>query len=129
MYLTFPHADLVSLQEDADANWPNGIRELHGNREPGFWIVGDQGVYLLSNAERPGDEYTPFICYAAEANPHTCPDFWEVKRDTWGGDDGVEFLDASTITQAIESGCDLRVAFEEDVIAYHLDAPTPQAAE
>jgi hypothetical protein len=36
----------------------------------------------------------PFVAYALECDPRTNDDWFEVKRRTFGGDDGVEFIDA-----------------------------------
>ena len=61
----------------------------------GLWLVGDQGVYLMPNTEAE----TRTIAYAKECDP-TKLDFDEwrgVKRATFGGDDGVEFISIEEI--------------------------------
>jgi hypothetical protein len=61
----------------------------------GLWLVGDEGVYLMPNTE--GEIRT--ITYAKECDP-TKLDFdewWNVKRATFGGDDGVEFISIEEI--------------------------------
>ena len=46
MKLTFSHDDLVKLMADGETTWPNGVRDLYGEKksDPGFWLVGDQGL-------------------------------------------------------------------------------------
>jgi len=61
----------------------------------GLWLVGDEGVYLMPNTE--GETRT--IAHAKECDP-TKLDFdewWRVKRATFGGDDGVEFISLADI--------------------------------
>lgn len=59
---------------------------------PGVLLVGDQGVYLMTNAVPMPSHRT--ISYAREANPHTLPfdAWWGAKRAGFGGDDGAEFI-------------------------------------
>jgi Protein of unknown function (DUF3085) len=56
----------------------------------GLWLVGDQGVYLMSNAAID----KPTVVYANECDPTALPFevWWEAKRATFGGDDGVDFI-------------------------------------
>ncbi len=68
--------------------------------EPTLWLVGDQGVYLMSAAD-PGDFLTKetepgkarlHVAYAKGIDP-TVDDFndwWDTKRAVFGGDDFVE---------------------------------------
>jgi hypothetical protein len=64
----------------------------------GLWLVGDHGVYLMANTKdgprekaRKKDDKA-FVVYAKECNPDTTEEWWDVKRASFGGDDGVEFL-------------------------------------
>lgn len=62
---------------------------------PGLWLVGDEGVYLMPNTT--ATERT--IVYARECDP-TKLDFetwWANKQVSFGGDDGVEFIDLKGI--------------------------------
>lgn len=55
----------------------------------GFWLVGDQGVYLMPNTVGAQP-----VIYARECDP-TKLDFdlwWQNKRASFGADDGVEFV-------------------------------------
>jgi hypothetical protein len=81
---------------------------------PGLWIVGDQGLYILSNgdprflraADDPEREHSiVFAVYADEANPWTLPfdQWWEAKRQGFGGDDGVEFLPVIEIDRQLRN--------------------------
>ena len=75
---------------------------------PGLWLVGDEGVYLMSNGD-PGlkDEKSAtgghVCCYADQCNPKkmSFDDWWEAKQIIYGGDDGGEFLAADFWQQAI----------------------------
>lgn len=63
---------------------------------PGLWLVGDDGVYLMSNC-KPAFMRTPekqFVVYAEDLDPEKV-DFdtwWDKKNEAFGGDDGVEFI-------------------------------------
>lgn len=115
--LTFQNAALKALLADADAKWPTGVRTLYDEvTGRGWWIVGDEGVYLMHNAVIPEDGPNPMVVYADECNPKTL-DFdtwWSAKGATWGGDDGVEFLPEADLRQHIERGADLRFEFKGD---------------
>lgn len=87
----------------------------------GLWLVGDQGVYLLSNAD-PGPTRPPEIApaYAREADPERLAfeDWWAAKHASFGGDDGVEFLSAASIQSWLdESRGDTLIA---DVSSEHI---------
>lgn len=60
----------------------------------GFWLVGDQGVYLMPNTTG-----TQPVIYACECDPVKL-DFdvwWQNKNATFGTDDGIEFLPMEAI--------------------------------
>ena len=88
-------ADLDTLGSD---NFPTAD-DVDPTRIPvGLWLVGDQGIYLMSNGKPallvdPADT-RHVVAHAAEANPAAGVDgWWEVKRAAFGGDDGVVFLE------------------------------------
>ncbi|MGN7958880.1 DUF3085 domain-containing protein [Agrobacterium radiobacter] len=89
--LTFPLASVrdVIARGRADAQANGGFRNpYYGLRpgkdeQPGLWLVGDHGVYLLSNGKLAGGQ-KPFVVYAEECNPATDDDWFEVKRRTFG---------------------------------------------
>lgn len=67
----------------------------------GLWLVGDSGVYLMSNG-KPGqkDENHPdprqcLVAYALGMNPDLDESYYETKRQVFGGDDGCLFLPAN----------------------------------
>lgn len=93
---------------DADAN--GGFLDPHGglsdidNRKPGLWLVGDHGVYLCSNGRLA--EARPLVVYAQECDPTRSDDWFEIKRRTFGGDDGVDFLDAVELERLMSAAPD-----------------------
>lgn len=70
------------------------------DEKPGLWLVGDEGVYILSNGKLTEGQ-RPLVVYAEECNPKTNPDYWHYKRQHFGGDDGIEFLDAEMLVKLI----------------------------
>jgi hypothetical protein len=96
MNLTF---DIESLRASAEHSRNAAEHsELYleaSSKAPGLWLVGDHGVYLMSNGM--GDDRPPVV-YAKECNPDTDPDGWyEVKRSTFGGDDGALFISLENV--------------------------------
>lgn len=79
---------------------------LYGNKataKPGLWLVGDDGVYLMSNGipsiPKGNNTNKQFVVYADECNPdiQDFDEWWEVKNATFGPDDGCEFIDLERI--------------------------------
>jgi hypothetical protein len=66
------------------------------DEKPGLWLVGDQGVYLLSNGKL-AEGARALVVYSNECHPVGNPDWWHYKRRHFGGDDGIEFLDADRL--------------------------------
>nr|WP_298104952.1 DUF3085 domain-containing protein [uncultured Shinella sp.] len=87
-------------RSDAEAN--GGFRNPHygllpgQDEKPGLWIVGDEGVYLLSNGKL-AEGQKALVVYAEECDPKTNPDCWHYKRRYFGGDDGIVFIDAESL--------------------------------
>lgn len=117
-FLTWKNADLIRIVESGIKHWPNGAADLYGEKTGnGFWLVGDDGVYLMQNGN--GEVQPRAIAYAVECNPATDPDgWWDVKALTWGGDDGAMFIEAATIIEVATSGADMRVEFKGDTIEF-----------
>ncbi|MER8589680.1 DUF3085 domain-containing protein [Mesorhizobium sp. M1338] len=63
---------------------------------PGLWLVGDQGVYLLSNGKLADGE-RPLVLYSEECHPIGNPGWFHYKQRHFGGDDGIEFIDAEQL--------------------------------
>jgi hypothetical protein len=84
-------------------------KTLYGEETgPGLWIVGDQGVYLMSNGiphlPNPDKPESNLVIYAEEINPHTLPfdTWWTNKEMSFGGDDGADFLGVKSMEAALE---------------------------
>jgi hypothetical protein len=94
-----------------------GLRPGEGEL-PGLWLVGDHGVYLMSNGKLP-DGARPLVVYAEQCDPTTSDDWFHIKRATFGGDDGVEFLDGAYLEamMAASPGANhLCIVFHEDTM-------------
>jgi hypothetical protein len=76
--------------------------------ESGLILVGDQGVYFLSQAsnEEVKAAGVKHVAYANEINPETLdPDIWyDRKRAAFGGDDGTIFVSEETLRPALDAG-------------------------
>jgi len=92
----------VIARGEADAAANGGFRNpYYGTRpgegeNPGFWLVGDEGVYIISNGKLAEGE-TPLVVYSNECHPKGSDDWWDYKRRHFGGDDGIEFIDADLV--------------------------------
>lgn len=102
--LTDIRAVLARGRADAAAN--GGFRIPYQGVSPeaearaGLWLVGDEGVYVMSNGKL-AEGQRPLVIYAGECDPKTNPDYWHYKRQHFGGDDGVEFIDAIELDKLI----------------------------
>lgn len=65
-------------------------------------IVGDQGIYLMSDAEKVRDHT---VAYAEGCNPLSNVDWYLTKRSTYGGDDGVDSIGSGASVRKILEGC------------------------
>lgn len=100
--------------EDGDldpANWPTSDDVDLTLIPAGLWLVGDEGVYLMSN----GDSGIRFqsgrddhlVAYAAEADPKRRPSTHrDLKIEAFGSNDGVLLLDAEFIDQMLHLAVD-----------------------
>lgn len=124
--LTF---SIVSVREviargRADAAANGGYRDpYYGLRpgkdeQPGAWLVGDHDVYLMSNGKLAGSAKA-LVVYAEECSPTANDDWFEVKRRTFGGDDGVDFIEADQLEAmmaASPGATHLRIVFTPDTM-------------
>jgi hypothetical protein len=101
---TFPLSAVraVIARGQADAHANGGYRNPHfglspgKDEEPGLWLVGDHGVYVMSNGHIAEGERA-MVLYADQCNPDTDPDWYDYKVHHFGGDDDVVFLAAAEI--------------------------------
>lgn len=115
MVYTFPVEGvkrLVELTESAGEHhvpYTGGDWGVPEDNSPGLMLVGDHGVYLMSNARglKKDESGKLPLCYATECNPETMDfdDWWEAKNEGFGGDDGVEFLTLEAVEKWIAQ-CD-----------------------
>jgi hypothetical protein len=98
--LTFPWPKV--LMAVAEVRAARDVRTLYGAKTgPGLWLVGDEGVYLMSNTTAKART----IVYARECDPTKLPfdTWWANKQATFGGGDGIEFVPLKDIeTSAAE---------------------------
>lgn len=110
---TFSVADVSAVLEcgHADAKTNGGYRIPYQGISPdtvagaGLWLVGDEGVYIMSSG-KIAEKQRPLVIYAEECNPKTNPDYWHYKRRYFGGDDGIEFLDGAELERIIAAAPD-----------------------
>ncbi|MER8759466.1 DUF3085 domain-containing protein [Mesorhizobium sp. M0976] len=91
---------------------------------PGLWLVGDQGVYLLSNGKLADGE-RPLVLYSEECHPIGNPDWFHYKQRHFGGDDGIEFIDAEQLIPLFDRNLrctHLRVQLTETEVSLSLIA-------
>lgn len=121
--VTAIHAVITRGRIDARMN--GGFRNPHyglapgKDEKPGVWLVGDEGVYIMSNGKL-ADGQLSFVIYAEECDPKTNPDYWHYKRQYFGGDDGIDFLDAELLVRSIEalaSATHLTIEMTDDSMA------------
>jgi len=114
----------------ADAAANGGFRNpYYGTKpgegeKPGLWLVGDEGVYILSNGKL-ADGARPLVVYSEECHPVGNPDWFDYKRRWFGGDDGIEFIEAGQVLPLINRDfryTHLRVQLNEHDISLSLIA-------
>ena len=122
MRLTFPRDRVLTLVEHTKA--ADKHKTLYDKvTGPGLWLVGDDGVYLMSNSETmlvsDDSNLVHFICYANEVNPKTMEfdDWWDAKRRSFGGDDGCDFLKLESIESSLALGGDLQLEITPESIS------------
>ena len=101
MKLCFPWTEIEKALDEIKT--AKEAQPLYGEKTgKGFWLVGDEGVYIMPNTK--DGKYNkkhkkPFAVYATQCNPKTL-DFeiwWKNKQLSFGRDDGCEFLGISDI--------------------------------
>lgn len=87
------------------------------DEKPGVWLVGDEGVYIMSNGKLAEGQQRPLVVYAEECDPTINLDYWHYKRQYFGGDDGIDFLDAEMLVRlmrADQAATHLMIAMTDD---------------
>lgn len=94
---------------------------------PGLWLVGSNGVCLMDNANRhllsdgsvatgqePMGAVRCLVCYADQVNPDRMAfdEWWYNKRQSFGGDDGSEFISAERIENWLHHTAGNRLSME-----------------
>jgi hypothetical protein len=134
MRLTFNRVLVLQLLKHSEES-PAWRKGYDGKAAAGLHLVGDHGVYLMSTGDPilkdPAKPESSLVCYANECNPDALEfnDWWEVKQETFGGDDGVEFISAKevrgAVTKAGDVGGDFFAEFDEGTFSFGiLRAPT-----
>lgn len=110
MKLHFPWKQIEKALEEVRT--ASTARPLYGEETgKGLWLVGDEGVYLMPNTSdglhhrdlKENDHRV--VVYAQECDPTKLEfdEWWENKRASFGGDDGVEFFALAEIEQLVSS--------------------------
>jgi len=112
----------------ADAKANGGFRNpYYGTRpgegeQPGIWLVGGEGVYMMSNGKL-GEGERALVVYSEQCHPVGNPDWWHYKSRHFGGDDGIEFIDAVRLLPLFDrnlGATHLNVQFIKTEIAFSL---------
>ena len=118
----------VIARGEADAAANGGFRNpYYGTRpgegeKPGFWLVGDEGVYIISNGKL-AEGQKPLVVYSTECHPQGNPDWWDYKRRHFGRDDGVEFIGAGLLIPSFDrnfGATHLGIQLSENEISFTL---------
>lgn len=112
--------------KDAEANGGfrdpyYGLKPVEGEM-PGVWLVGDEGVYLMSNGAL-AEGGKPLVVYALECDPKTNSHWFHDKRRLYSGDDGVDFIDAETLRSLFDKAPEathLRINMSETALSFDL---------
>lgn len=126
--LSWSPADLAALLADARECWPRGTNSTWGQDEnppPGFWLIGDHGVYLMHNGVSAEGQKQP-VAYAIECNPKKMgfDDWWAAKSATFGADDGTEYFEPEQIVKCAEMGWQFSIEFHGDSLTLVTEIPS-----
>jgi hypothetical protein len=98
-----------------------GTRPGEGEK-PGLWLVGDEGVYIMSNGKLAEGERA-LVLYSEQCHPVGNRDWWQYKRRYFGGDDGVEFIAAEQLVPLFDRNLratHINMDLTEDEIVFSL---------
>ena len=127
---TFSVTDVrvVMMRGRLDVYVNGGFRNPHyglypgRDEKPGVWLVGDEGVYILSNGKLAEGQQA-LVVYSEECHPKGDIDWWDYKRRWFGGDDGIEFFDADQLIPLFDRNMratHLQMQFTDDSISLSL---------
>lgn len=136
MKLHFPWSALQRAFEELDS--ATTARTLYDKTTgKGLWLIGDDGVYLMPNTtdgKHHKNDAPRIVVNAVECDPKAL-DFdtwWANKQASFGGDDGVEFIDiAETRALATQHGSaktppeNLVITFQGDQLLIEIEWPAP----
>lgn len=94
------------VEQEGGIFLPDGGRVDTQSIGPHLWLVGDHGLYIISNAVTLADstpETRGTIAYAHGCNPAEDANFDDAKRCIFGGDDGVIAIDAQAVFRIARS--------------------------
>lgn len=116
--------------------WPDSKNIDQSKIPPGLWLVGDHGIYLMSNGSPglllsgAGDDEHHHIVYPRECNPDTMDfdDWYDAKNRIFGHDDGVEFLPLSMFKDfdKLDSNARIRIYMDENSLRVEFIIPPPR---
>lgn len=87
---------------EKDFFWPSAKNVERAKIEPRLTLVGDHGVYLITNADLPGSPISRgTVAYAKGCNPSVDEDFYENKQRRFGSNDGTVSFPVSWAEMAI----------------------------
>lgn len=93
-----------SKQEAGELFWPSSNRIDQSKVKPVLMLVGDHGLYLITNAKAEGSPASRgTVIYAAGCNPKLDDDFYENKCNLFGDDDGSISLPMEWAEWAIQN--------------------------
>lgn len=99
----------------------------------GLHLVGDHGVYLMANVSNEMSTVAMegkggHVAFAFEANPNALSaDEWlESKRNSFGPDDGCDFIDATTLRENVEDSIRRGKPFRLDITPEAISIVVPQ---
>jgi hypothetical protein len=120
---------------DIASGWPDSNNIDKAKVPAGLWLVGDLGVYLMSNGD-PADKIKPdsdglYVAYAEECDPKLNDEWYENKVSIFGGDDDCEFLPLSFFDKAMdlpdEAKLKVKLTRSQVVIEFDNHDPKPKA--
>jgi len=93
-----------SKQEAGELFWPSSNRIDQSKVKPVLMLVGDHGLYLITNAKAEGSPASRgTVIYAAGCNPKLDDDFYENKCELFGDNDGSISLPMEWADWAIQN--------------------------